>query len=146
MPLNAGQIPFIEGRMPETLRSNAIFATSYIAFDMTSPPFDNVDVRRALYYAVDREELTQTVLRGLAVPAGSIIPPSFPGDNPAITDQAIFDPVRAQEYLAAAGYPGGEGFPEVEIWYRDRVATTARSRPRCCSICRPSLPNTWASR
>jgi len=120
VPLNAGQIPFIEQRMPETVRTNAIFATSYIAFDMTSPPFDNADVRRALYYAIDREELTSTVLRGLAVPAGSIIPPAFPGDNPAITAQAVFDPARAQEFMATAGYPGGEGFPEVEIWYRDQ--------------------------
>ncbi len=118
--LNAGQIPFVEQRMPETLRQNAIFATSYIAFDMTSPPFDNVDVRRALYYAIDREELTNTVLKNLAIPAGSILPPSYPGYNPAIAEQAVFDPEKAREFLAAAGYPGGEGFPEVEIWYRDQ--------------------------
>lgn len=118
--LNAGQIPFIESRFPEQLRQNAIFATSYIAFDMNSAPFDNVDVRKALYYAIDREEMTSTVLRNLAVPAGSIIPPSFPGENPEIVAQAVFDPERAREHLAAAGYPGGEGFPEVEIWYRDQ--------------------------
>jgi ABC-type oligopeptide transport system substrate-binding subunit len=53
-PLNAGQIPFVEQRMADALRQNAIFATSYIAFDMTSPPFDNPDVRKALYFAVDR--------------------------------------------------------------------------------------------
>ncbi len=118
--LNAGQIPFIEQRMPESLRSNAIFATSYIAFDMESPPFDNPDVRRAFYHAVDREELTSTVLRNLAIPAGSILPPSYPGHSEAIASQAVFDPARAQEYLAAAGYPGGEGFPPVEIWYREQ--------------------------
>ena len=118
--LNAGQIPFMEQRMPEQVRQNAIFATSYIAFDMTSPPFDNVDVRKALYFAIDREEMTQTVLRNLAVPAGSILPPSYPGFNPEIAAQAVFDPERAREHLAAAGYPGGEGFPEVEIWYRDQ--------------------------
>jgi peptide/nickel transport system substrate-binding protein/oligopeptide transport system substrate-binding protein len=119
-PLNAGQIPFIEQRMPEALRTNAIFATSYIAFDLESPPFDNPDVRRALYYAVDREELTNTVLRNLAIPAGSILPPSYPGHSDAVASQAVFDPERAREHLAAAGYPGGEGFPEVEIWYRDQ--------------------------
>jgi peptide/nickel transport system substrate-binding protein/oligopeptide transport system substrate-binding protein len=118
--LNAGQIPFVEQRMPEALRQNAIFATSYIAFDMNAPPFDNVDVRKALYYAVDREEMTATVLRNLAIPAGSILPPSYPGYNPEIAAQAVFDPEKAREHLAAAGYPGGEGFPEVEIWYRDQ--------------------------
>lgn len=118
--LNAGQIPFVEQRMPEMIRQNAIFATSYISFDMDSPPFDNVDVRKALYYAVNREEMTDTVLRNLAVPAGSILPPSYPGYNEEIVAQAVFDPERAREHLAAAGYPGGEGFPEVEIWYRDQ--------------------------
>lgn len=106
--------------MPEMIRQNAIFATSYISFDMDSPPFDNVDVRKALYYAVNREEMTDTVLRNLAVPAGSILPPSYPGYNEEIVAQAVFDPERAREHLAAAGYPGGEGFPEVEIWYRDQ--------------------------
>lgn len=119
-PLNAGQIPFMEQRAPEQLRHNAIFAVSYIAFDLDSPPFDNINVRRALQFAVDREELTSTVLRNLAVPAGSILSPSFPGYNAEIAAQAVFDPERARAYLAEAGYPGGEGFPEVEIWFRDQ--------------------------
>jgi len=118
--LNAGQIPFVEQRFPDQLRQNAIFATSYIAFDMTSPPFDDVNVRRALWYAIDREEMTSTVLRNLAVPGRSLLPPSYPGYNEEIAAQAVFDPEKAREYLAAAGYPGGEGFPVVEIWYRDQ--------------------------
>lgn len=118
--LNAGQIPFVEQRFPDNLRENAIFATSYISFDLDSPPFNDVNVRRALYYAVNREELTATVLKDLAIPAGSILPPSYPGYNPDIVAQAVFDPARAQQFLADAGFPGGEGFPEVEIWYRDQ--------------------------
>ncbi len=119
-PLNAGQIPFMEDRFPDQIRQNAIFAVSYIAFDMDSEPFDNVDVRRALWYAIDREEMTTTVLRNLAIPGRSLLSPSFPGYNEDIAAQAVFDPERAREYLAAAGYPNGEGFPEVEIWYRDQ--------------------------
>ncbi len=105
--------------MPETLRQNAIFATSYIAFDMNSAPFDNVDVRRALYYAIDREELTNTVLKNLAIPAGRSCRRPIRAITPRLR-QAVFDPEKAREHLAAAGYPGGEGFPEVEIWYRDQ--------------------------
>ncbi len=118
--LNAGQIPFVEARMPEMLRENAIFAVSYISFDLDSPPFDNLDVRKALWYAIDREEMTSTVLRDLAIPGRSLLSPSFPGYNEAIAEQAVFDPEKAREHLANAGYPGGEGFPEVEIWYRDQ--------------------------
>lgn len=118
--LNRGQIPFMEQRMAENLRRNAIFATSYISFDLEAEPFDNLDVRKALSYAVDRQELTDTVLSGLAIPAGSILPPSFPGYSESIAAQAVFDPEKAREHLAAAGYPGGDGFPSVEIWYRDQ--------------------------
>lgn len=118
--LNRGQIPFMEQRMPDNIRRNAIFAVSYISFDLDSPPFDNLEVRKALSFAVDREEMTQTVLSNLAIPAGSILAPSYPGYNPDIAAQAVFDPEKAREHLAAAGYPNGEGFPEVEIWYRDQ--------------------------
>jgi peptide/nickel transport system substrate-binding protein/oligopeptide transport system substrate-binding protein len=59
------------------------------------------------------------VLKDIAVPAGSIIPPGYPGYNPEIVAQAVFDPQKAKDFMAKAGYPNGEGFPEVEIWYRE---------------------------
>ena len=118
--LNRGQIPFMEQRMPDNIRRNAIFAVSYISFDLDAEPFDDPNVRRALALAVDREEMTETVLSDLAIPGASILSPDYPGFNQGIADQAVFDPERAAALLAEAGYPGGEGFPEVEIWYRDQ--------------------------
>jgi oligopeptide transport system substrate-binding protein len=118
--LNAGQIPFVEQRFPDQLVKNAVFATSYISFDLGAAPFDNINVRKALQYAINRDELTATVLKDLAVPGRSLLPPGFPGYNDAITSQAVFDPDKARQFLADAGFPGGEGFPEVEIWYRDQ--------------------------
>lgn len=117
--LNAGQIPVAEQRFADQIRKNAVFGVSYISFDLNSPPFDNVDVRKAMYYAVDRNELTSTVLKNIAVPAGSILTPGYPGYNPEIAAQAVFDPAKAKEFMAKAGYPDGKGFPDVEIWYRD---------------------------
>ncbi|MHB1109586.1 MAG: ABC transporter substrate-binding protein, partial [Devosia sp.] len=106
-------------RFADGMRKNAVFAVSYISFDMESAPFDNVDVRKALYYAVNRDELTSTVLKDIAIPAGSILAPGYPGYNAETVAQAVFDPEKAKEHLAKAGYPNGEGFPEVEIWYRE---------------------------
>jgi ABC-type transport system substrate-binding protein len=99
--------------------ANPVFATSYISFDLKSPPFDNVDVRRAFYYAVNRDELTKTVLKDIAIPAGSILPDGYPGHSENITKQAVFDPAKAKELMAKAGYPDGKGFPEVEVWFRE---------------------------
>ncbi|MHB1110947.1 MAG: peptide ABC transporter substrate-binding protein, partial [Devosia sp.] len=50
--LNTGQVPVVRQRFADGMRKNAVFAVSYISFDMESAPFDNVDVRKALYYAV----------------------------------------------------------------------------------------------
>ncbi len=118
--LNVGQIPFVEQRFPGQLRKNAVFAVSYLSFDLDSAPFDNINVRKALQYAIDRDELTNTVLKNLAVPGRSLLAPGYPGYSETIAAQAVYDPAKAQEYMALAGFPGGEGFPEVEIWYRDQ--------------------------
>ena len=118
--LNAGQIPFVRQRFPEQVTTNAVFATSYMAFDLSSAPFNNIDVRKALQLAINRDEMTATVLKDLAVPGKSLLPPGYPGYNDAITSQAVFDPAKAKEHMAKAGFPGGAGFPEVEIWYRDQ--------------------------
>ncbi|ODT71408.1 MAG: hypothetical protein ABS75_09075 [Pelagibacterium sp. SCN 63-23] len=117
--LNTGQVPVAEGRFPDGIRRNAVFATSYISYDLDAEPFNNVDVRRAFYYAIDRDELTSTVLKDIAIPAGSILPPGYPGYNPEIAAEAVFDPEKAKEYLATAGYPNGEGFPEIDLWIRE---------------------------
>ena len=117
--LNAGQIPAMKQRFPDQLHANPVFATSYLAYDLNSAPFDNVDVRRAFYYAVNRDELTSTVLKDIAIPAGSILPPGFPGYSKEIAAEAVFDPTKAKEYMAKAGYPDGKGFPTVEVWFRE---------------------------
>jgi peptide/nickel transport system substrate-binding protein/oligopeptide transport system substrate-binding protein len=59
--LNAGQIPVVSKQFPNGIRKNPVFAVSYISFDLDSPPFNNADVRRALYYAVNRDELSSRI-------------------------------------------------------------------------------------
>lgn len=118
--LNAGQIPFVEQRFPDQIARNAVFATSYISFGLDMAPFDNINVRKAFQYAINRDEMASTVLKNLAIPGKSLLPPGYPGYNDTITSQAVFDPAKAQQFMADAGYPGGAGFPEVEIWYRDQ--------------------------
>jgi len=116
--LNTGQLAYAEERMPEQLKSGTFFGIYYLAYDYDEPPFDNVDVRRALFYAVDRNELTSTVLNKVAVPARALFAPGYPGYSNEIAEQTEFDPEKAREHLAKAGYPDGEGFPEVELWWR----------------------------
>ena len=79
------------------------------------PPVDDVRVRKALSYAIDRDTLTRTVLRDTAIPAYSITPPDTLGYNPP--KLFSFDPEQARALLAEAGYPDGQGWPGLEITY-----------------------------
>ncbi len=87
--------------------------TSYMGFDVSRPPFNDLRVRRAFALATDRETLADAVLRGYASPAtGGFVPPEMPGHSAGIGLR--YDPERARQLLAEAGYPDGYGFPVVD--------------------------------
>jgi oligopeptide transport system substrate-binding protein len=89
-------------------------AVDRLAFDLTCPPFEDRRVRRAFAHAVDRQALADAALGGYNFPAtGGFVPPGMPGYAPGIA--LPFDPGQAAALLAAAGYPGGRGFPDVEL-------------------------------
>jgi oligopeptide transport system substrate-binding protein len=77
-------------------------------------------VRQALSYALDRDKLTRTVLQDTAIAAYSITPPDTLGYNPP--KLFSYDPSKARDLLAEAGYPNGEGWPGLEIIYNTQEA------------------------
>ena len=88
-------------------------------FNVTKPPFDNVKVRQALVAAVNQSALTQGPFRGVLDPATSLRPPGIPGEEFDSVSN-LFNPERARELLAEAGYPNGEGFPEIKLQGRNQ--------------------------
>jgi len=100
--------------------------TGYVGFDLSRPPFDDVRLRRALVHAIDRETLADVVLRGYESPAtGGFVPPGMPGHSPGIG--LPYDPERARQLLAEAGYPGGRGFPVVTAWTPPGLAEATKA-------------------
>jgi ABC-type oligopeptide transport system substrate-binding subunit len=88
--------------------------TEWVWMNLSRPPFDDRRVRQALVHACDRETMVAQRLRGLDPPGtGGLVPLGLPGHTPGIG--LPFDPDRARSLLAEAGYPGGRGFPRVEI-------------------------------
>ena len=79
------------------------FDVYYIGMNTSEPPFDDVNVRLALNYAVDRETIAEVLLEGAGVPARGILPPGFPGYNSQL-DVYEFNPDRARELLAQSKY------------------------------------------
>ena len=94
-------------------------ATRYVFFDPTVKPWDNLKVRQAISHALDRDAMIQVIYSGLGQPAYGMLPPGIPGyPGDALNETQKYDPELAKKLLAEAGYPDGQGFPEVELWYK----------------------------
>lgn len=74
----------------------------YIGLNTASPPLDNVKVRQAIGYAIDREKIIKELLSGQARIANSILPESSWAFTPGTVYN--YDPEKARELLKESGY------------------------------------------
>ncbi|MEO8229493.1 MAG: peptide ABC transporter substrate-binding protein [Chloroflexota bacterium] len=103
-----------DATLGRSLRSVPSAAVSYYGFDASRPPFNDVKVRQAFAWAVDWKRLVTLAGGDSEIPATSLIPPGIPGRSERDFSPK-HDPEAARAALAAAGYPGGAGFPEVTL-------------------------------
>jgi peptide/nickel transport system substrate-binding protein len=73
-------------------------------------PFKDVRVRQALYHAIDIEAIKKSVMRGGAVPTGTMISPQVHGWSKAVDARLPHSEARARELMTQAGYPNGFEF------------------------------------
>ena len=85
------------------LRTGVSLCTSYVVFDSTQPPFDDVNVRKAFSMAFNRQQFIDVVLNGRALPAQGLYPPGLPGFNIALQGLP-YDPAQARELLKQSKY------------------------------------------
>ena len=82
--------------------------TTMLMINHRRPPFNDARVRRALSLAIDRSVLTAKILRGTAVPAYTVVPPSVSRYSPKLPNDAGMPmaarQAEARKLLAAAGY------------------------------------------
>ena len=101
-------------------RAPPSFSTDYIGMNVNEPPFDDLKVRQALNYAIDKHAISRDVLADLVVPATGILPPGFPGHNAGLTGYT-YNPEKARQLLSESKYGGDlEDFPRI-------ILTTAGS-------------------
>ena len=90
------------------------FTISYLAFNTNVPPFDDVNVRRALGLTIDRALIADVTFNNMLSPATGILMPELPGYTPE--DKSLpFDPEEARRLLAASKYGSAEALPEIVI-------------------------------
>ena len=75
--------------------------------NVTQPPFDDVRVRQAMNYAIDREKIRQTAFHGEANMIVEPYPETSWAYAPDLAEYYTYDPEKARELLAEAGYPDG---------------------------------------
>ncbi len=97
------------------LNQDPMLATYFYRFNVTQPPLNDPRVRRALTLSVNRQQIVEHVTKGGQIPAGHLTPPNIAGFT--ATANVPYDPAQARQLLAEAGFPGGKGFPKVELLY-----------------------------
>ena len=103
-----------------------LLGTYYYIFNVDKEPTNDVRVRKALTYAIDRKAITEQVTKAGQLPATGYVPEGLylsdgrqfrevAGDYGIDPNKAMVE--EAQKLLAEAGYPNGEGFPKLELVY-----------------------------
>jgi peptide/nickel transport system substrate-binding protein len=110
LPMDA--LPVLAARPNLVVEDSAGTQVQYLGFNLRDPLLKDARVRQAIACAIDRKLIIQTLLRGHAQLAESLLPVShwaYTGDGPRYD----YDPARAAQLLNDAGYPSrqdGERF------------------------------------
>jgi oligopeptide transport system substrate-binding protein len=86
----------------------------YLGFNTSAPPFDDVKVRQAFSYAVDKNRLIKLTAQDVVTTAYGILPPGMPGYD-ATLQGLRFDPQKAKDLIAASKYGDVSRLPPIVL-------------------------------
>ncbi|MAV39852.1 MAG: peptide ABC transporter substrate-binding protein [Puniceicoccaceae bacterium] len=109
------RIDWYRKNRPQQIRFDPYLGVYYYLINTERAPLNDPRVRRALAYTIDRETLTEFTLKGGQKPAYHFTPPNTGGYH--AKEYFTYDPETARALLTEAGFPNGEGFPEIELLY-----------------------------
>ena len=117
MPVGAGYIDLVRdeaGPFYPELAVTPELSLYYLGFNTAAPPFDDVNIRRAFCYAVDKERIIKLIFRDMVSEADGILPPGMPGYNPNLSGLE-YDLEKARECIAASRYGNVSNLPPLTI-------------------------------
>ncbi|MBW8856740.1 MAG: peptide ABC transporter, partial [Bradyrhizobium sp.] len=97
-----------------------------IFLNWAKPPFDNIKVRQAFNFAIDRVSFVKAALAGLAEPAYMNLPKSHWAYDKSVAELYPYDPDKARKLLAEAGFKDGlaieiVGYPDQDSVQRQEI-------------------------
>jgi peptide/nickel transport system substrate-binding protein len=115
--LRAGEVNFMNVAPPDAISSlksagyqiaEAPYSNVYRGlYDVSKPPWNNLKVRLAANYAIDRASLAKNVLNGTALPVAQVASAADPGFLPDLDQKYGYNLDKAKQLLKEAGYPNG---------------------------------------
>ena len=97
------------GNLVARLVPSMFFWGAYINF--AKPPLDNLKIRQALSWGIDRDAMNKAIALGLNTPGNGVIPKEHWACDLASFNYYGYDPTKARQLLAEAGYPDGIDVP-----------------------------------
>ncbi len=115
-----GQYAFVWGPLPSEVYAKILSSAKlksqyhnvvengvvYLAFNTTKAPFNNVYMRQAVNYAINKTLLIKDITNGRAALMTQPLPPGIPGYNNSIKNPYPYNPTLAKSLLKKAGYKG----------------------------------------
>lgn len=96
--------------------SKRTLGSTYFGFANDAAPFNDVKVRKAFNYAIDRNHIVTNYLQGEGYPCEHGFVPSMEGFSSNKVNGFKLDVAKAAKLLAEAGYPGGKNFPVLDLY------------------------------
>ncbi len=103
-----------DASLKDRIQDIAILSSWWLVLNQTQAPLDNVKVRQALNYAVDRDSIVKSVLQGQGVVSSGPIPPGLSSYDPNYKPYP-FDLDKAKQLLTDAGFANGVDI-EIRTW------------------------------
>ncbi len=111
-------MPTIRNDQRLSLLNRPPFNVAYVTINSSKPPMNNVLVRRAVAYGLDRASVVRSFYAGRAVVANEFMPPAIPGYEPKVTKYP-YNPNQAKALLRKAGL----SLPvKIEFWWPTNVS------------------------
>ena len=119
-------VPTIQGDSTLQILDRPAFNVGYVGFNISKPPLDDVRVRQAIAYGLDRQSVVDSFYAGRGEVAKEFMPPNLFGYADDVTEYT-YDPDKAKQILTDAGYK----LPvKIEFWYPTDVSRPYMPDPK----------------